>query len=106
MDENFSTEAENYAAKKLEEYKRLDYAQAQTLPRASIEDVVIAGKEVQLAVFKQEKIVGLPGAILVTAQIARAALGGMLSFHYETGLVFEEEKTVREATEEELQRSG
>ena len=106
MDESLSAAVEIYAAKKLEEYKHLDYAQAQTLPRATIEDVVIAGKEVQLAVFKQEELAILPGAILITVQIVRAALGGIHSFNFETGLVFEENRPVRAATNEELRLSA
>ena len=106
MNAEFETAAQNHVAGLVEDLMRLSYQGAADLPRAEFDDIVIAGKEVQLTIFKQEDIRDLPGAILVTAQIVRAALGGVLSFHYEKGLVFEKDKSAREASEEELRMSG
>jgi hypothetical protein len=44
--------------------------------------------------------------VLVTVQIARHGLGGIVSFHTERGLVFGPHGDPRDATEQELQNSG
>jgi hypothetical protein len=76
------------------------------LPEAQFEDVVIAGREVQLTVFRQSNVPMLDGRVLVTVQIARHGLGGVKSFRVEKGLVFSAGEAVREATTRELEYSG
>jgi len=79
---------------------------ASALPEAHFEDVVIAGREVQLTVFRQSKVPFLDGQVLVTVQIARHGLGGVKSFHVERGLVFSAGASARDATARELEDSG
>src|SRR5687768_5662289 len=62
----------------------LDYRGALSLPQAAGEDIVVAGKEVQLTTFRQV----VPSGVLVTVQIARHSMGGVLTFKSEKGLVF------------------
>jgi len=76
------------------------------LPEAHFEDVVIAGREVQLTVFRQSNVSFLDGQVLVTVQIARHGLGGVKSFHVEQGLVFSAGAPARVATARELEDSG
>jgi hypothetical protein len=66
----------------------LTYEGAKALPEADGTDVVIEGREVALTIFRQTGLPMLGEAVLVTVQIARHALGGMVSFHTERGLVF------------------
>ena len=106
MNEEFEAAARNQVSGVLEKLKRRTYQDVAEMPHAEFDDIVIAGKEVQLTIFKQDEVTGLPGAILVTAQIVRAALGGVHSFHYERGLVFEENGPVREASEDELRATA
>ena len=44
--------------------------------------------------------------MLVVAQCSRSAVGGMIGFHQERGLVFDKHGAVREATSVELENSG
>jgi hypothetical protein len=86
--------------------RELTFSQALALPEAAGRDIVIAGKEVQLTVFRQTEPHLLKGDVLVTVQVARFGLGGMVSYHTERGLVFSPGTTPREATQVELQSSG
>ena len=106
MNEEFEAAARNHVSGVLEKLKQLTYHDAGQMPHAEFDDIVIAGKEVQLTIFKQDEVPNLPGAILITAQIVRAALGGVHSFHYEQGLVFEEHKSAREASEDEMRATA
>ncbi len=83
----------------------LAFEDAASLPAVSPDDVVVAGKEVLLAIYRQSDR-PLPGQILVTVQIARHALGGVLSFHTEKGLVFSPHESPRDATARELAESA
>lgn len=82
------------------------FESASALPEAHAEDIVIAGREVQLMIFRQSNVPFLPGQVLVTVQIARHGMGGVLLFQTEKGLVFSADAPARDATIEELQRSG
>jgi len=84
----------------------LTFASAGALPEAQFEDIVIAGKEVSFTVFRQSKVPFLQGQVLVTVQVARHGLGGVVSFHAEKGLVFSAGAPVRDATTQELQDSN
>jgi hypothetical protein len=76
------------------------------LPEAHAEDIVVAGREVQLMIFRQSNVPFLAGQVLVTVQIARHGMGGVSLFQVEKGLVFSPSAPARDATTEELQRSG
>lgn len=106
MNEEFEAAARNHVSSVLQRLKLRTYQDVAEMPHAEFEDIVIAGKEVQLTIFKQDEVPSLPGAILVTAQIVRAALGGVHSFYYEQGLVFEEHKSAREASEDEMRATA
>ena len=84
----------------------LTYEAAKALPEADGSDVVVEGREVALTIFRQAGLPMLGDGILVTVQISRRALGGMVSFHTERGLVFEPIGAPRDATEQELLDSG
>jgi hypothetical protein len=84
----------------------LTYETAKALPEAVASDVVIEGREVTLTVFRQTGLPMLGEGILVTVQVARHGLGGIVSFHIERGLVFEPHGNPRDATALELQNSG
>ena len=81
----------------------MSFGDASALPWASIEDVVVLDKEVQLTVFQQAGLPRAPEAILVTIQLLRAGLGGTINFKLERGLVFTPDGSIREATEGELE---
>lgn len=104
--EAFENEAEKLVADKLRALQALTYDDATKLPNAVPEDIVIAGKEVQITVFRQSDIEALPGVVLVTLQVVRAGLGGILNYHFERGLVYSATDGVREATESELLATG
>jgi hypothetical protein len=84
----------------------LDFPNAMSLPEAHSEDVVVAGREVQLTVFRQANVPFLAGRVLVTVQVARHSLGGIVQFRVEQGLVFSPDKPPRDATDQELRDSG
>ena len=100
--DTFAKAAESAARLKLEEIKHLSFEDALKQPAAAIEDVVVAGKEVQLAVFRQSGIPDLPEAVLITAQITRAGLGGVINYRHEQGWIFFPSGGNRDATETEL----
>ena len=106
MNTEFEAAVQDYVENLLKAYQKLTYTEVAEFAPAKIEDIVISGKEVQLTIFKQESPPGLPDALLLTAQIVRAALGGIHSFHYEKGLVFGAQQPVREASDEELKASA
>lgn len=85
--------------------QELTYEGARALPEADARDVVIGGREVSLTIFRQAGLPILGDGILVTVQIARHALGGVVSFRTERGLVFESHGAPRDATELELRNS-
>jgi hypothetical protein len=84
----------------------LTFSTALALPGAVAKDIVVAGKEVQLTIFRQTEPPFLKGDVLVVVQVARAGLGGIVSYQMERGLVFSPSAAPREATQVELQNSG
>jgi hypothetical protein len=84
----------------------LTYEAAKALPESEGSDVVIEGREVALTIFRQVGLPVLGDNVLVTVQIARHALGGIVSFHTERGLVFGPLGAPRDATQQELLESG
>lgn len=84
----------------------LTFDKAREIPRADGRDVVVAGKEVQLMIFRQTEPEFLQGRVLVTVQAARFALGGTNTFRIERGLIFAPGEPPRDATETELAESG
>ena len=84
----------------------LSYAQACELPEAEGRDIVVAGREVQLTTFRQHAPSASSGEVLVTVQVARFGLGGMVSYHTERGLIFSPSAAPRDATGPELTESG
>jgi hypothetical protein len=83
----------------------LDAAAAGAMPEMQCRDIVISGREALLTIFRQ---LDRPahGSILVTAQVARYALGGLNTLKFEKGLVFAPGEPVRDATDEELKLSA
>lgn len=84
----------------------LTFEKARNLPQAEGRDVVVAGREVQLTVFRQTDARIGDGGVLVTVQVARFGLGGTNTYRVERGLVFSPDAPPRDATEEELVTSG
>lgn len=83
----------------------LTFEAARDLPQAEGRDVVVAGKEVQLTIFRQTGLEFLNGSVLVTVQVARFGLGGTNTFRVERALVFSPGVPPRDATESELAES-
>ena len=84
----------------------LTFEKARELPQAEGRDVVVAGREVQLTIFRQTDA-GIPGrGVLVTVQVARFGLGGTNTYRVERGLVFSPGVPARNATQEELVASS
>lgn len=103
----FNAEAARVLQERVEHLRAtLSHADALRLPEAKGEDIVVAGKEVQLTIFRQADIEFLNGQVLVTVQVARFGLGGVTSFHMERGVVFSAGAPPRDATEEELRLTG
>lgn len=103
---SFQEEASTVADGQLRALREgLTYDDALALPAVNPQDVVVAGKQVLLTIYRQADT-PLPGHVLVTVQIARHGLGGVLSFHTEKGLVFTPDHPPRHATAEELVESG
>lgn len=84
----------------------LTFESAGALPQGQAEDVLITGREAQLTIYRQTNPPNLPGAVLVTVQLARFGMGGVTSFKQEKGLVFSPGHAAREATTDELLGSG
>ena len=102
----FEAEAKSVIEAKLDELRQLSFSDASCLPGALAEDIVVAQKEVQLTIFRQQGIPEDPEAVLVTVQLARAGVGGLVSFHEEGALVFHEDGALRDATQDELLATG
>jgi hypothetical protein len=81
----------------------LSFGDAAALPEASGAKVSIAGHECQVTTFVQPL---RADAVLVTLQVARPGLLGVVSYHTERGLIFSADGSVCEATAEELQNNG
>ena len=84
----------------------LTFASARSLREAEGQDIVVAGREVQLTIFRQYDLPILRGQVLITVQIARHSLGGIVAFRHERGLVFSPDAPTRDATAGELSASG
>ena len=84
----------------------LSYLQVCELPEAESRDIVVAGKEVQLTTFRQRAPSSSGGEVLVTIQVARFGLGGIVSYQIERGLIFSPSAAPRDATERELTGSS
>ena len=104
--QDFDAAASAAATARLDELRGMSFGDASALPWASIEDIVVVDKEVQLTVFQQNGLPDAPDAILVTIQLLRAGLGGTVNFKLERGLVFTADGNIREASEDELQATG
>ena len=104
---NYQSEANRIAGERIARLRALSYEQAASLPEASeSETLVLDGTPCSITVFAQREPYPLPGAILVTVQVARQGFLGIASYHTERGLVFAPNAAVREATDVELRDSG
>lgn len=104
---NFNEEALAVVRNEVDRLKsELTFARALALPAAEGKDIVVAGKEVQLTIFRQTEPAFLNGGVLVTVQLARFGLGGVVLYRTEQGVVFSPSAAPREATQVELQESG
>jgi hypothetical protein len=83
----------------------LTFTQARALPEAQAKDIVVAGKEVQLTIYRQTELGFLNGGVLLTVQLARFGLGGVVAQKIERGLVFSAGAAPRDATEGEILES-
>lgn len=84
---------------------KLTFAEVHAMPEAEAKDIVVAGREVQLTTFRQTGPRFLRGGVLITVQLARFGLGGVVSQQIERGLVFSPDSAPRDATEVELLES-
>ncbi|HTU68307.1 MAG TPA: hypothetical protein VMF52_20360 [Steroidobacteraceae bacterium] len=107
------THAEAFRAAALQEietriarFRTLTYDESLALPEADFSDIVITAREVQVTVFRQIAPPSLPDQILLTVQIARHSMGGVVAFRLERGLVYSRNAPPRDATEQELRDSG
>lgn len=80
----------------------LSFADALSLREADAQDILVTGKEVQLTVYRQTNVPFLTGRVLITVQLARHGLGGVVAHHIERGLVFSPGAATRDATDQEL----
>ena len=104
--DNFENEARTTAENKIAELRKHSFSDVTDLPGAVLDDIVVGNKEVQMTVFKQQGIPALGESILITVQLTRAGLGGVINYQLELGLVFSPDGEVRDATEEELLATG
>ena len=102
----FTTAAKSVASLRLHAIRSMCFEDVLKLPEVAIEDIVVTGKEVQLAVFRQRGVPDHPEAALITVQITRAGMRGLINFQFEKGLVFLPTGVSREATEVELKATG
>lgn len=101
--DKFREEALVMVQKHLDELRStLSYQDALSLPAVACQDIVVAGKEALLTIYRQADLPFLAGQVLVTAQIARHALGGVTSFQIEKALVFSPQDPPRAASDQEL----
>ena len=82
----------------------LDFDNALALPERQSRNIAICGREAQFTLFRQLDRPH-PGAVLVTAQVARHALGGITTLCFERGLVIVRDAPARDATEDELSQT-
>ena len=101
-DEGFGAEADTVLRERLVRVARLTWDQASALPEANGESESIGGHRHDITTFRQS----LGTGILVTVQIARPAVLGLASRHWERGLVFVQGEEPREATQAELDLTG
>jgi len=101
--EQYETEAATLIGRRIAALRGMTFDRASDLPEARGEDAMVAGQKCALTTFRQS--LG-PNETLVTVQIARPALFGLGSAHTEQGLVFDRDGSVRDASDEELRRSG
>jgi hypothetical protein len=101
---DFASDAQELLDAEIDKLSSLTYKGAGTF-EASGRNVVLGGKRCQFTVFRQNEPYGLPGAILLTVQVARPLLW-FFSRHTERGLVFRPDGSVREASADELLYSG
>jgi hypothetical protein len=99
-------EADRLIGERIAQLRSLTFEQAQALPEGSSEDTVLGGIPCSVTVFAQHAPWKLTNAVLVTVQVARRKLLGMVEYHIERGLVFSPREGVREATALELQNTG
>ena len=99
----FQEEVDALLERRVANLMQLRFKDAAALPETDGREVVICGQGCQVTVFRQ---VTEGGDVVVTVQIARPTLAGMISSHTERGVVFSERKHVREATAQELLVSG
>ena len=100
------TEADHLIGERIAQLRSLTFEQARALPEGSSEDTVLGGIPCRVTVYAQLAPWKLPGTVLVTVQVARRKLLGMVEYHIERGLVFSPEGVVREATRVELRDTG
>lgn len=105
--EKFHEQALRTIHERLHELREsLSYADARRLPQGTADDIVVAGREAQLTIFRQVDPESLKGRVLVTVQVARFGLGGTTSYRAERGLVFSADEPPREATDAELKSTS
>jgi hypothetical protein len=102
----YQAEATRVIDVRIDQLRGLTFGEVGALPEASGEDIILGGTRCSVTVFSQRDAYNLPGAILVTVQVARKGFLGIASYHTERGLVFSPGGTVRDATALELQDSG
>jgi hypothetical protein len=103
---NYEVEAARVIKKRLDELRRLSYAEVQALSEAEG-----GGDRYCWYKGKPHRVppggpYQLEGRTLVTVLVARERWFGMTAYHIERGLVFSPDGTIREATTLELQNSG
>jgi len=99
----FAAEAQRIIAARLSPLRLLSYEQASAIaPVSDEQDVVVAGCKCQVATFAQV-LVG--GDVLIVVLVARPSFLG-ISRHTDGGLVFSPQKSVRDATDEEIRNNG
>lgn len=102
-DSAFDIEAQRLLDQRIAQVQRLRISDISALPEASGEDLIIAGQKCSLTIYRQRTS---DDQLLVTVQLGRPSLAGLVSFHRERGLVFSRDGSVREATPEELAATG
>ena len=83
--------------------RKLGYTDVSALPEAEGKEITLATKKCSLTSYVQRLDTG---ELLVTIQVARPRLFGLMSMHRENGLIFSQHGQVREATDQELAESG
>jgi hypothetical protein len=99
----WAREAEDLLGMRIAQFRGSRFDQVESMPDATTEDTVLAGKPSMLTVYVQPLT---DDQLLLTVQCAYSVFGGIMGFHQERGLVFERNGTIREATQIELENSG